>query len=366
MTIIKQNFAKTLLPALTAVTLMLLSGIDAKAAELKLVNADGGTVTAVQSFENVEFTLLLDQKADSINAVQGRIILPERLLKITAIDISASSIDYWTITPKIAKIRLADSLYLEIQFSGTIFNGYEGQAAKIFTIKGTAAPQAGEDDLIIEEAKIFLNDGSGNQAAAITRPHKLNVNLANTDQRQAKYAQEQNLIKQEKIVAEAVFNSINKCEFIVMDGRANKWDLKAEWTIYKDRSASQYFKDINEAGADWCAPYADYAFDQNIIAGRNDEIFGLEGAMTRYEAAVIIARQIAKEYKLEVLKNKKTHFLDDNEIADWARAAVFFLNQQNIFTGFDLLNGQFRFGGQEPISKANAAIVLYRAFLTKR
>lgn len=166
------------------------------------------------------------------------------------------------------------------------------------------------------------------------------------------YEEEQFIVKEQGIVTKDFTNSATKCEFMMMLSRIAAWPLDS-------RTKSTHFTDINDVGVDWCAAVADYGYDHGIIEGRSPGVFGVTGTINRYEVAVIIARQLGA-----ALDDKQvTSFVDDSEIVGWARGAVAYLQQQNIFKGFTLENGTSQFGGDTSILKQDAAIVLFRTYV---
>lgn len=78
----------------------------------------------------------------------------------------------------------------------------------------------------------------------------------------------------------------------------------------------------------WYTPYVKAAVSAGIINGVNDTTFGTGMELTRADMAVIIARAL----KLDSA-NGGDKFLDDNEIPDYAKEAVYILKSEGILSG---------------------------------
>ncbi|GEM_PF-6305734 len=170
------------------------------------------------------------------------------------------------------------------------------------------------------------------------------------------YEKEQKTVTDNGIVTKDFTTPATKCEFVVMNARSAGWEL--DTSLKKSE-----FNDINKAGVEWCIPAAHYAYEHGYIKGRNEskKEFGVTGTISRYEVAVIMARELTTDLDASAV----TDFVDDSSLASWARGAVAYLKGKGIFKGKDMLDGTFKFDGESNIIKVDSAIVLYRTFGTK-
>lgn len=355
--------------AIMVLVFLLSSGVPVQAAELSFeasspeveLSSDASSLE-VKTNETLDLRLVLTQEeGEVINAVDGKVLIPQPLLKLVSINTDDSIVNYWVIEPTAQELRTTDSFYTELNFSGIILNGYEEEVGELFSIT-VEGREEGVDLIKITSSEAYLNNGEGEPAELTIESFSIAVVLQSAEERSALYALEQETVEDEGIVTKDTWNTASKCEFIVMNGRAAGWDQSAEWSMYSALGESQYFEDVNEALVTWCIPYADYAYEHEIIEGREEGVFGVEGTITRFEVATIIANQAAEEFELEALQEQVSTFSDDADIVDWARAGVGFLSTHGIFNGFDNMDGTFTFGGDADILKVDAAIVLWRTF----
>ena len=116
-------------------------------------------------------------------------------------------------------------------------------------------------------------------------------------------------------------NSVKREEFIKLVAEA----LNLTGTVDTD------FSDLPSDA--WYTPYVKAAVSAGIINGVSDTTFGTGMELTRADMALIIARAL----KLENA-NGGDKFLDDNEIPDYAKEAVYILKSEGILSGN---NGNF-------------------------
>lgn len=102
-----------------------------------------------------EVVIFINTDEESINAVEGKIVFPEKLLKLKEIRDGNSIINFWIERPR-AKNG-------EILFSGIIPGGYMDKKGLIFSIIFQAI-QEGRGSIEIRDIKALLNDGKGTKA----------------------------------------------------------------------------------------------------------------------------------------------------------------------------------------------------------
>ena len=89
------------------------------------------------------------------------------------------------------------------------------------------------------------------------------------------------------------------------------------------------YKDIDNSA--WYAPYIAAAVDNGLINGISDEQFGIGMPITRQDICVIIMRAM----KGEVQEGTNPLFADSDDISEYAREAVAYLNDCGIINGFE-------------------------------
>lgn len=128
-------------------------------------------------------TLVITTENQSINAVDGILIVSQEFGSDITISDSGSIVTYWVTQPKF------DPVTHTIKFSGTIPGGFNGQAGILFSI--ILPPHNGkslDNAVVVAEANSYLNDGLGTQAKVSTEQFSLTsdgtgpVNTAVADQ----------------------------------------------------------------------------------------------------------------------------------------------------------------------------------------
>lgn len=112
------------------------------------------------------------------------------------------------------------------------------------------------------------------------------------------------------------------------------------------------FTDINDD--DWFKPYVAIGFNNGIITGVSDELFGSGRSITREEMAAIIYRAIIAKGKSADLAG--TEFADNDDISGYANDAVARLSGAGIVNGV----GDNMFAPQRSAVRAEAAVIIHR------
>ena len=113
----------------------------------------------IQLGDKLEAGFFLNTTDEDINAVEGRIIFPEKLIELKEIKDGNSIINFWIERPKTSGG--------EILFSGIIPGGYSGKKGLILS----AVFQSIEEGLGLVEVrdiKVLLNDGKGTETGVTT------------------------------------------------------------------------------------------------------------------------------------------------------------------------------------------------------
>jgi hypothetical protein len=113
-------------------------------------------------------TLVLNTEGQSVNAVDGTLLIAEELGSDITVSDSGSIVTYWVMRPTY------DPATRSVKFSGTIPGGFSGQAGILFSVimpphQGSAV----ENAVVVAEANSYLNDGLGTQAKVSTKQFAL-------------------------------------------------------------------------------------------------------------------------------------------------------------------------------------------------
>ena len=141
--------------------------------------------------------------------------------------------------------------------------------------------------------------------------------------------------------------------------RPNKTVSRAEWAKMMVDAANiqvsdnrSYFTDVPSGY--WATSYINSA--KQYLTGYKDGTFRPNQAATREDVAV--AMVLLKGYDTEDVDYSYLTFLDNDTISNYAKAYVAVAVQHNLISGFT--DGTFR--GQDTLSRAQAATLIYKAF----
>ncbi len=136
-------------------------------------------------------------------------------------------------------------------------------------------------------------------------------------------------------------NNITRAELVKM--------LMCTVTLAENDGRIFPFIDVGES--DWFYGYIKNAYQNGIVSGISADSFYPYNNMTRQDMAVVIYNVLSK--KAEV-SGSVEHFVDSNEIAEYAKSAVGALSANNIISGFE--DGTFR--PREFATRAQVAVML--------
>ena len=140
---------------------------------------------------------------------------------------------------------------------------------------------------------------------------------------------------------------ITRAEFIKIIVKALNLEIKdASGNVYNDVDKSEWFVDFVEC-----------ASENNIITGYPDGKFRPNDVISRNEIAVILSRIINNP---ETLGSYDLEFQDAKGIPEWAKDGVKYAVMTNLMKGYE----DNTFKGEQPLTRAEAAVVIYR-YLTE-
>ncbi len=98
------------------------------------------------------------------------------------------------------------------------------------------------------------------------------------------------------------------------------------------------------------------AYAAGIVNGMTETTFEPESELTREQAAAMLARVYELAGEGEAEPSYTALFADDDEISDWARSAVYFMNENGIIAGV----GGNRFAPGDTASREQAVVIAQR------
>lgn len=144
-------------------------------------------------------------------------------------------------------------------------------------------------------------------------------------------------------------SSINRSEFATLIVRA----------IYKyDSKAMAAFSDIETKA--WYYPFVASAKKEGIINGYPDNTFKPQNIINKQEIITICASVLNNEKGFYYPKDvdKFLDFADNSNIPEWARKFVALANREGII----IKRRDQKFVGEQPFTRGDAAVILYRLF----
>lgn len=114
---------------------------------------------------NVYFNL--DTLDNNINAIEGKVLFDNSLLKIIKINYGNSPINFWVEEPK-------ESQSGSISFSGIVPNGIPKGKYEIFNIV-FYAKKSGQGEINLKDFRVLANDGEGSLISSKVKPLSFNV-----------------------------------------------------------------------------------------------------------------------------------------------------------------------------------------------
>lgn len=108
----------------------------------------------IQVGDKLEVGFFLNTEDEDINAVEGKIIFPEKLIEPKEIKDGNSIINFWIERSKISRG--------EVLFSGIIPGGYLGKKGLILSVVFQSIEE-GQGAVEVRDIKVLLNDGKGTE-----------------------------------------------------------------------------------------------------------------------------------------------------------------------------------------------------------
>lgn len=145
-------------------------------------------------------------------------------------------------------------------------------------------------------------------------------------------------------------DNITREEFVKM--LALTYNLSAD-------GASVKFSDVKTE--DWFMPYVSAAYENGIVNGISEDLFGVGMNITRQDLAVM-AYNAAVKSGLSFSDEENRTFSDDADISDYAKTAVYALRAKDVINGTDGKN----FKPNDTATRAEAAKILYAIVLLSK
>ncbi|MCG7344253.1 S-layer homology domain-containing protein [Sporosarcina sp. ACRSL] len=113
------------------------------------------------------------------------------------------------------------------------------------------------------------------------------------------------------------------------------------------------FKDLNVKDPDYL--YIESAVEKGIITGVTPDRFDPDAPLTRVQAIAILVRALGMEGRAPS-PGFRTHYVDDYQIADWAKDSVYVATELGLVSGDE----RNRFNPKQPLTRAQAAALTSR------
>ncbi|MBR1735688.1 MAG: S-layer homology domain-containing protein, partial [Firmicutes bacterium] len=139
-------------------------------------------------------------------------------------------------------------------------------------------------------------------------------------------------------------NSITRAEFVAMLYNSALVDTS-------DTDAEIGFADVT--GNEWYAKYLDWAVENGIITGYEDNTFRGNNIITRQEMAVVVSKFAALTGK-ELENYVDITFTDEADIAPWAKPYVDDISEKAIVKGDNYGN----FNPKKNLTRAETAVII--------
>ncbi|MET3617947.1 hypothetical protein ABID14_001582 [Peptoniphilus olsenii] len=122
-----------------------------------------------------------------------------------------------------------------------------------------------------------------------------------------------------------------------------------------EKYKGQSFKDIDKNSEE--SAYINWARENNIIAGYEDNTFKKDKSISREEIAAILNRYVDNlDKKFDTVSDK--NYIDNSEISDWAKDDVNKATQRNLLEGRD----NNKFDPKSNISRGEVAVAITKLF----
>lgn len=149
--------------------------------------------------------------------------------------------------------------------------------------------------------------------------------------------------------------AITRGEFTQMLVRAIKLPIEEtkKTTSKKKAVIDAVFPDVTSDRADY--PYIMAAYNSGLAVGRDDGLYYTDSPIEREEAVTILMRTLGLE-SLGLDPTPMTSFVDDADIADWAKKEIYAANRLGIISG----DSDGKMNPKSYITKAEAAALVNR------
>lgn len=132
-------------------------------------------------YQQFQVDVMVDAEGQAINALEARVVFPEKLLALEEIRDGDSIVSFWLEKPK--EGAAPEEGLRQVYFSGVIPGGFEGLLSPFY--KGVkpgrilslifVAKEIGEGVIELQDQKIYLHDGLGTLAAGLDSPFLFRV-----------------------------------------------------------------------------------------------------------------------------------------------------------------------------------------------
>lgn len=140
-------------------------------------------------------------------------------------------------------------------------------------------------------------------------------------------------------------DNVKREECVAMLMRAFQFNITGATPTFTDMVKGEWYEDVIKS-----------AYNAGVVSGESDEIFGIGKNVTRQDMAVMIYNALTvAEIDIPTTADK-VNYIDSANIADYAEAAVSYLQQRGIIQGYD----DNSFGPRRTANRAELSVMIYR------
>ncbi|MEG1441499.1 MAG: S-layer homology domain-containing protein, partial [Oscillospiraceae bacterium] len=150
---------------------------------------------------------------------------------------------------------------------------------------------------------------------------------------------------------DGIVSGVNDTEF-KPDDSVKREELAKMLVIMKELPISENNSVFKDVIGNWSMKYVQTIFESGIAKGFSDDIFGVGEDITREDLAVMLYRSLNDEQR-NVKITEVERFIDDSEISEYAKTAVYTLRCLGIISGYENV-----FNPQGTATRAETAKIL--------
>lgn len=299
------------------------------------------------------------EKLSHIMGEKGDALISE-ILPIDAITVPYGTEEIASYLPKTVSVKLDDGSVKEFGMNWTGFmSSYDGTTPGIYLFRGTLQEEEGYRNHLglfsLLEVTVSPAEEQPTEEEPVVEPETSHVTF--TDLASVPWAKDEIIA----LATEGVVSGVSEGMYSP-DGDVTRAEFVAMLTRtfgLLDETAVSDFSDVVKG--EWYYTAVASAKKCGITVGYKDNTFRPDALITRQEMAAMAYRtaQIADVTIPDIID--RLIFFDEDQIADYARDAIFAMQMGGIINGL----GDGRFWPEENATRAQAAVMIYQLYQLK-